>query len=293
MATIRDYYETDFKRDVVVNNTFDFDFDLGLDGRLVSVPARLHLDFDSNAKFLCLFLPRVPDPGRFIGGLFSHLERVLSRLNEGPSIKVGTHGELQADARDLTFAGRVFAYAEDDLPIEQIRELGTALRRQGMFLRFRGPEYARTRSAWERPLAFISYDSSDRAAVAQPLAHELAQLRCWAWFDQYSMRAGDPIAGTIQKGLDACQRCIVVLSAQYLTNQRWARREFEAVTRRERREGRALVIPLRCGVTEAQVADFSPSLADRRCIEWEASRAAAIASELAITLLSVGREHER
>jgi hypothetical protein len=290
MATIRDYFETDFKRDLVASNTFDFA--PGADARPIPVPVQLHFDFDSNAVFASFYVPRVPDPAPFVRGVCLHVDRVLA-IGEGRDIRVGKHGELPARSGDLKFVGRVFVYAEDDLSEDQVAGIADALRERGLYLRFRGPAYARARSELEKPLAFISYDSGDRETVAAPLARALVAIRCWTWFDEYSMRAGDPLERTILKGLDECERCIVVLSPRYLGNQRWARREFDAIAEREARENRVLIIPVRCDVTEQQVAELSPTVAHRRSIDWDPDRIADIASEISVTLLAVGRETER
>ena len=290
MATIRDYFETDFARDFVASKTLSFS--CAPDGRLVDVPAELHFDFDANALFVSFYLPATTDPVALLHAACAQVGHVLT-LRAGRGIRLGKEGELQAPADDLVYAGRVFAYMEDDLPDAEIELVAAALRAHGLHLRCRGPRYARARAAFERPLAFISYDSSDREAVAAPLAQALAAIRCRAWFDEYSMRAGDPLERTILSGLEACERCIVVLSPRYLENQRWARREFDAIVERETRENRALVIPVRVGVTEQQIADFSPAIAYRRSVDWNPARIPDIASEISVTLLAVGREHER
>jgi hypothetical protein len=188
----------------------------------------------------------------------------------------------------------VFIYAEDELPADSLEAIGDYLRSRGQHLRFRGPEYARAQTADEHPLAFISYDSGDRQSIAEPLALALGAGDCPVWFDQYAMRLGDRLEGTLVRGIDECLRCIVILSERYLANHRWARWEFERIAEREAREGYSLMIPVRCGVTEAQVKEFSPILADRRSIEWtpEPGAVRRIASDLSITLLAVGRERE-
>jgi hypothetical protein len=292
VPTIRDYFDREAQSELSVSNTFTFAVG---EPETVDVPARLVTSFHVNATFLALFVPHVRDPAGFIAGLCRHLDRILSRLSEGPQITVGRRGERPARRDDLTFAGRVFVYAEDELPEEALREIGDRLRSRGMHLRFRGPEYARAQTAQERPLGFISYDSGDRASIAEPLALALNAGSCPVWFDQYAMRLGDRLEGTLLEGIDECLRCIVILSQRYLSNHRWARWEFERMAEREARDGYALIIPVRCGVTEAQVKEFSPILADRRSIEWNPDPDAVrrIASDLAITLFAVGRERER
>jgi hypothetical protein len=287
MGTIRDYFETDFPRDFVGRKTLCFE--CGPDRRLVDVPAELHFDFDANALFVSFYLAAVADPVGLVRAACAQTGNVLT-LRDGRGIRLGKDGELQAHAEELVFAGRVFVYMENDLPDEEIERLAAAMRPHALYLRCRGPRYARARDEFERPLAFISYDSSDRQSVAAPLARALAGIRCRAWFDEYSMRAGDPLESTILEGLEACERCIVVLSPRYLENQRWARREFDAIAERETRESRALIIPVRVGVTEWQVADFSPTIAHRRSVEWDPARVGEIASEISVTLLGVGRD---
>lgn len=288
MATLRDYFETDFGRDFVVSNGWRFK----IGGGEVVVQVELHLDFDANARFLSCYVPHVLDPVGVIEAVSARIDHAFAMI-EGKGIRVGKHGERQVGAEELVFAGRIFVYGEDELDEATLDRLAASLKARNMALRYRGPSYARERSAFEHPLAFISYDFSDREAVAAPLAHALVAIRCETWFDAYSMRPGDRLESTMMQGLEECERCIVVLSPAYLANQRWARREFEAIADREAREGRALIIPLRCGATQADVDAFSPSLGDRRSLEWDPRRAAAIASEISITLLAVGRPYEK
>ena len=290
MGTVRDYFDTDFKRDVVQTNEALLEWTPT--GASIVIPVRIHLDFDSNALFMCFYVPGVPDLHALmkdaVGGLVT---RYLDTA-AGARVSLNKEGEAPANVADLKFAGRVFVYAEDDLTDAQLAEVDELLRRSHLYLRFRGPRYARARSMRERPLAFISYDSSDRATIAQPLAAELMQLRCPAWFDDYEMRAGDDIGRSIIKGLAECERCIVVLSERYLANQRWARREFDEITAREAYERRSLIIPIRHGVTTEQIREFSPALANRRAIDWNDAHRRDIAVDLTVTLFSIAREHE-
>lgn len=83
-----------------------------------------------------------------------------------------------------------------------------------MHLRVRGPEYARAQTALERPLGFISDDASDRQGIAEPLALALNSGQCPVWFDQYAMRLGDPLEGTLLRGIDECVRYIALVAAR-------------------------------------------------------------------------------
>jgi hypothetical protein len=290
VGTVRDYFDTDFKRDVVAGNEFTVEWTPT--GASIAIPARIHLDFDSNALFICFYVPQVPDLAVLMQqSLVGLVERLLAK-RLGPDVSLNKEGEAPARSVDLKFAGRVFVYAEGDLTDAQLTEVSGLLRARDLYLRFRGPRYAQARSAQERPLAFISYDSSDRDTIAQPLAKELTHLRCPTWFDGYQMRAGDDIERSIVNGLRECERCIVILSERYVMNQRWARREFDEIIARENHERRSLIIPIRHGVTTEHIASFSHTLAHRRAIDWDAGRVHDIAVDLSVTLLSIAREHE-
>ena len=60
----------------------------------------------------------------------------------------------------------------------------------GHNLVFRSMEYVDARTKWEKPRAFISHDSRDKAAIAEPLAVELQRLLCPVWYDDFSLRVG-------------------------------------------------------------------------------------------------------
>ena len=104
MPTIRDYFDREARAELSVSNTFIFS---NAEQPSIDVPARLVANFEANAKYLALFVPHVSDPAEFVAGVSGHVDRILSRLNEGPAITVGRRGEAPGSKADLAFAGRV------------------------------------------------------------------------------------------------------------------------------------------------------------------------------------------
>ena len=102
--------------------------------------------------------------------------------------------------------------------------------------------YAKRRSLYEKPLAFVSYDSRDRE-VAQKIAAGLQRMMCPVWYDQYSLKVGDNLRDSIERGLKECRKCVLVLSANFLSNKGWTKREFDSVFTREILEEKHLVLP--------------------------------------------------
>ena len=78
----------------------------------------------------------------------------------------------------------------------------------GVSLIFRGPKYTKEKSALEKPLAFMCHDSRDKDEVARPLAIELIKMMCPIWFDEFSLKIGDSLRESIEKGLKECKKCI-------------------------------------------------------------------------------------
>ena len=111
-----------------------------------------------------------------------------------------------------------------------LREIGET---KGYHVLIRDHEYAKKKSALEKPLAFISHDSRDKDEVVRELAQELSGLMCPVWYDVYSLRVGASLRESIETGLKETQNCIVVLSPNFLSNEGWGKAEFDSVFTRE------------------------------------------------------------
>ena len=129
-------------------------------------------------------------------------------------------------------------------------------------------DYARARSEWEKPLAFIAHDSRDKEDIARPLAMELQKLLCPVWYDEFSLKVGDSLRASIEKGLKECQKCVFILTPHFLANGGWSKREYDSIFTRELVESNNLILPIWHNVTATQVYEYSPVLADRKAVQW-------------------------
>ncbi len=165
-------------------------------------------------------------------------------------------------------SGRVFIYAETSFSASQISELHAAASGFGLELQFRDTAYARERTIREKPLAFIIHDSRDKDEIARPIALNLQRKVCPVWYDEFSLRLGANLREAIERGLKECEKCVLILSLNFLTNQGWGKKEFESVFTREILENSSLFLPIWCGVTKQQVYDYCASLVNVKGIEW-------------------------
>ena len=133
------------------------------------------------------------------------------------------------------------------------------------------------------PMAFISHDVGDKAKIALPLASELERIGCHVWYDDYSLVVGASVIKQIERGLMECAKCIVIVTPRYLSNQGWAKKEFDIVFSREMISRENVIVPIWSDVREQDVRQYSPALADCGAINWTTG-CKKVATELKRTL---------
>jgi len=265
MATLREYYDTDFNKGLSTHRSWEMN---DADGNLVNkIVARTHWDFDANAKFWSFFLPNDPGYLGFISAILSTQEVYNCCLSgDKPSVNVSSgyydYSE-KAESADLVFTSRIFFYVDYDVPENERKKIAEVCRSKGLYAITRDAEYAMKKSQYEKPLAFISHDSRDKDSLVRELALELSKLMCPVWYDEYSLRVGDSLRESIETGLKETQKCVVVLSPNYLANDGWSKAEFDSVFTREMLEKENVILPVWHEVSAQEVYEYSPSLANK------------------------------
>jgi hypothetical protein len=274
MATLQDYFNTDFPHDFIYKKTFDYQFKLPDDTtfhHIANIIARLHYNFSSGALYISCYIPNITAPIPVIDVLLWILDNRMDILNCRNEVIVGASyvGErIQTLSSELPFTGRIYLYSEADVPDDDFDRLRSAAQKEGLFVQLRGNQFAAERSKREKPLAFISHDSRDKEAVAAPIALGLSKLVCPVWYDDYSLKVGARLRESIERGIKECEKCILILSPHFLSNPGWTKVEFNSVFTREIIEKRDVLLPVWVGVTKEQVFDYSPSLVDRVGAQW-------------------------
>ena len=263
MATVREYYDTDFTRVLNVGNTLR----VQKGGAVAEVPARLHLDFDANAKYVSCFLSSDASSETICQALLEGLGAILA-FGNGVQVQSGFVGEQLVSSNELQFAGRFFIYHDHEIDAEAKQRIIDAAGSLGVFTRFRGPTFAAARTKLEKPLAFISHDSRDKEQIARPLAIGLSKVMVPVWYDEFSLKVGARLRESIERGLREAKKCVLVITPRFLENSGWTKAEFNAVFTRELVERTDVVLPVWCDVTREQVYEYSPVLADRFAVQW-------------------------
>jgi hypothetical protein len=110
---------------------------------------------------------------------------------------------------------------------------------------------------------FISHASEDTEGFVRDLAATLTRLGLKVWFDETTLTLGDSLGAKIDQGLACSDYGVVVLSHSFFNiSKSWTKAELGALLAREM-QGRKVILPVRHGLTQADVAKYSPLLADK------------------------------
>jgi hypothetical protein len=265
MASLNEYFVKDGARNLTVHQTWPLTSAEGV--KLGEVTVRLHLDFEAGAKYISFLIPEMP--GVACPEIFA-LNAVDGVLN-WPENQVGIRsgmGEENNDARELAFTGQIYLYSERPVTQELKTQLNAEAKAVGHRLTYRSVEYMHERNKWERPLAFISHDSRDKSTIAEPIAIQLAKFMCPVWYDDFSLRVGDSLRESIERGLKECSKCILILTPNFLDNKGWSKREYDSIFTREIIEKQRVILPIWHEISAREVYQFSPILADRVATQW-------------------------
>jgi TIR domain len=283
MLGLKDYYELDFTRTAIVK--YELETSRGADKSTQRFNAQAHIDFSSHVKFCSFYIP-----SELCGELFAICQATLAytrdvlALRGGAQIQLpkcdgsstGQRIQLTANeyldveitllegsiysATNFLIAPPVYIYAESDLSMEEENKIIGLGKRYNCEVILRGKRYAMERLAKDKPAAFISHDSNDKNDIARPIAEGLTKMGLSVWFDEFSLKPGDRLRESIEKGMKDCKRCILILTPNFLANSGWTSAEFNMIFTREIIEEKPLIVPVWAGVGKQDVYQYSPGL---------------------------------
>lgn len=200
--------------------------------------------------------------------LISRLDSFLERLPFEAEAYGKAYGEKYLGNRVYAYTRNLYIYSEKDISPEEEAQISAFCHQNGFFITFRSTEYARLTNELKNPLAFISHDSEDKQQYAKPLALALHNQLCFVWYDEFSLKVGDSLRESIEKGIKEARKCILLITPNFLKNTSWTKKEFDSIFSREMVKGERIIFPIWCGVTPEEVYEYSPSLVDTFALHW-------------------------
>ena len=113
---------------------------------------------------------------------------------------------------------------------------------------------------------FISHASEDKDHVARPLAEYLTERRIDVWYDEYSLKPGDSLRESIDKGISTCDYGAVILSHAFFS-KRWPKSELDAIFGMDLESDRRFIFPIWHQITAKEVMKYSPMVASRVALD--------------------------
>jgi hypothetical protein len=295
MATIREYYESDFGQYVRVRIRFPF--------KQESIEGNMFYDFASLISFLQFYIPGKANSIEYYIEFLSSIKYGQTQVNldslivlpyiktfqgelfiankEDIEIKMKFFGDPEWTSRkDLHTSPRLFIYSETTFPENEIIFLKNKAKEFGHELQFRSEEYLKGRNRSEKPLAFISHDTRDKDDVARKIANNLGKRLCPVWYDEYSLKVGQNLRESIEKGLKECRKCILILSPNFIRNNGWTKTEFDSIFTREIIQKTKLVLPIWYNISKEDVFNYSPSLLNIVALDWSVLGEEKVCTEL-------------
>jgi hypothetical protein len=264
MATLREYFDTDFK---CMTTHADWTVGDSTGKTVATVRAKISQEFDANAKYWSFFVADAPDVISSVEAILNCKqteECVLSADGDTMYIESGfADYSERATSATLVFTRRVFLYIDAALGEGKRKEITDYGLTKGFHVIVRDRDYAEARSRLEKPLAFISHDTRDKESLVRELALEMSKLMCPVWYDEYSLKVGDSLRASIERGLKETKKCVVVLSPHFLSNEGWGKAEFDSIFTREILEKQNVILPVWHNVGSSEVYQYSPRLADK------------------------------
>jgi hypothetical protein len=284
MGTLRQYFEMDFP------HTARFHVNFEVQG--VPIQTRIHYDFHGYYAFISCCIEKADLTIEFFKEMVRHLNYGKTQFNFDGQIKLPSVKQfpgklyIQNDnppfikaqffgdpgwvsTADMQASRRLFIYSETDLSESEIMLLKEEGAKNQHEIQFRSKTHLAERSKWEKPIAFISHDWRDKEEVAEPIARYFQSLMCPVWYDEFSLKVGDHLRESIEKGLKECKKCVLILSPNFLANTGWTKVEFNSIFTREILEDRKLVLPVWYKVTKQMVFEYSPSLLNVVELDWQ------------------------
>ena len=98
----------------------------------------------------------------------------------------------------------------------------------------------------------------------RPLAEALIAAGFDIWYDEMTLKVGDSLRQSIDKGLSQSRYGVVVLSSAFF-NKNWTQYELNGLVSREMTGGK-VILPIWHKVSKDEVIAYSPTLADKVAI---------------------------
>jgi len=199
-------------------------------------------------------------------------ERMLSKVNRYLSNLRPSSEQLKTELKQLALSLIAVRRRESSSHSQILRSLKMPIRDPEASPRARVPgarieqsKGVASRRSPQRWDVFICHATEDKKDIADPLARNLSARGLEVWYDEFSLKLGDSLRQSIDRGLALSRFGVVILSANFF-EKHWPQQELNGLATRES-NGQRVILPVWHNVGAAEVAGYSPILADRKAVQ--------------------------
>lgn len=161
------------------------------------------------------------------------------------------------DTNDLVFTNILYLFInESEIKREKLR---SKFKQENIILKMRDDTYREDL----KPDFFICHDSRDKDEVARPLFENLKSKGLKVWYDEYSLEIGDSLTEAIQDGIKNCKKAIVIVSPNFISNEKWIRYELQSLLVKQITNNEKIILPIWHNVDENDLKEESYYLLDK------------------------------
>jgi hypothetical protein len=269
MATLFEYFSSDFSSGLKFDQPMSLTITEVHSGEVTKVDfkKKVILDDPGSTRLMVFYIQETELVEEICSTLIRDYDKIVEE-SLGLDVIGGYVNDMTAGLHKTVFSRRIYFYSENELSSEALARLNTKATEQELFITIRSLQYQEKRNTVNKPLAFISHDSKDKEHIARPIAQKLSSRLCTVWYDEYSMKVGDSLRNSIEKGIKETKKCIIILTPNFLNNPGWTKKEFESIFTREMIFEEKIILPIWHKVTKEEVYEYSPSLADTVALIW-------------------------
>jgi len=273
--TVKDLFDAERPKGDLVSPYKDWELPLSDGTKLTGCVVNYISVRRLGAAYFELYL-NVNEPGRCAGIIHALLDPLVadpqfllseSMKNNEIRIQRNEH-DVRGKYNQLPIMPAFTIYCCGRLDLSIKEALVEVWRSKGIELTILDQNYVDAHERKLRPFAFICHAFGDKDAIARPLANRLRAEVGTIWYDEYSLRVGDSLRESIENGLKRSDRCVIILSRDFLKNEGWAKREFDSIYTREIVEKGKVMLPVWIDVSRDDLYEYCPILADRVGVQW-------------------------
>ena len=192
----------------------------------------------------------------------SQREKDIHRTRANLKKKIQLKRKLEKEGKNLQFGG----YKKQKKLIEVNRDYNREIKKQDSLLSQLKNIHLTLKDSnkateCKRNDVFISHASEDKESFVKLLADELIKQGVSVWYDEYSLRIGDSLRKSIDKGLSDSRFGLIVLSKSFF-EKNWTQYELNGLVAKEM-QGEKVILPIWHNITKDEVLEYSPTLVDK------------------------------